>query len=88
MSIDVLDKIAKQRYIPAKTVIITSDDRKAWHAELRHLEREVFRDDLFEEFGVTNHPKAQATFDLAWERGYAAGLHQVYYRFSELVALL
>ena len=47
-----------------------------------------FKTDLFASFDVANHPKAEKAFDIAWDDGHAAGLHEVLYHFERLVDLL
>lgn len=61
--------------------------RKAHNAEAKALEQE-FERDIFEEFGVTGHPKADKVMSLAWARGHSEGLHSVYAEFVELVELI
>ena len=61
--------------------------RKAHNAEAKALEQE-FERDIFEEFGVMDHPKAAKVMSMAWERGHSEGLHRVYEEFSELVELI
>jgi hypothetical protein len=47
-----------------------------------------FQADLFEEFGVSNHPKRFKAFDYAWQKGHSAGHSDVYSAFSEIVELI
>ena len=49
---------------------------------------EEFRKDLFEEFGVTNHPKAPNVYEYAYDRGHAYGFSGVYDEFSDIVELV
>jgi hypothetical protein len=61
--------------------------RAAFRAETAAL-NEKFRDDLYDEYGVTGHPKAAMVFDKAWERGHSEGLENVANHFSDLVELI
>lgn len=48
-----------------------------------------FRDDLFKENGVANHPKAQKAYDIAYRaREDGGGLQAVIDMFEELAELL
>jgi len=49
---------------------------------------DLFRKDLFEEFGVEDNPKSNYAFGIAWDRGHSSGLHEVYQHFAELAPLL
>jgi len=61
--------------------------REAYNADEARLLRE-FKADMFEDCGVTGHPKADKAFDIAWSHGHASGLYDVYCYFSELAELL
>lgn len=63
------------------------DEMRKWKAETRRLEREVFRKDLAEEFGMTDHPKEEKVWNKAWEEGRSSGLMEVYYEYQELVGI-
>lgn len=54
----------------------------------RHDEKTVFKLDLFEVFEVTNHPRAEHLFKLAWEHGHSHGFHEVLLHFEEMVLLI
>jgi hypothetical protein len=49
---------------------------------------EEFVNDLFENFNVMNNPKKDKAFALAWEKGHANGLEEVYNEFYDLVELI
>jgi len=61
--------------------------RKAYATETRRLEAQ-FKTDLLAEYGVTDHPKADRCYSLAWEHGHAAGLAEVAGYFDEFVELI
>jgi hypothetical protein len=48
----------------------------------------LFAEDLFEEFGVTNNPKKDKCFARAWEHGHSSGYSEVYNYFSDFVELI
>lgn len=52
-------------------------------ARLMHL----FKLDCFTDAGLLKNPFTGALYDLAWERGHAAGLQEVYNIFMELAVL-
>lgn len=47
-----------------------------------------FKNDLFEEFDVTNNPKRDLCYAKAWEHGHSAGLAEVANYFSDFVELI
>jgi hypothetical protein len=47
-----------------------------------------FKEDLFEEFGVSQNPKRELCYSFAWEEEHANGLESVYDRFSDFVQLI
>ena len=58
------------------------------YGEEKHKLHEEFVNDLFEKFGVSDNPKRHKAFDLAWEKGHANGLEEVYNEFYDLVELI
>jgi hypothetical protein len=63
------------------------EQRTKWNIENARLHTE-FKEDIFEEFGVQNHPKRERVFELAWDRGHSSGFFEVYLVFEELVELI
>jgi hypothetical protein len=59
---------------------------KLYQEENLKLQNE-FRRDLIEKYEMTNHPKANAIFDKAWDIGCSSGLESVDYYFQDLVEL-
>jgi hypothetical protein len=49
---------------------------------------DVFRAELYEYYGVTDNPKADAVYDKAYDRGHSAGLGEVSSIFGDLVELI
>jgi len=47
-----------------------------------------FKRDLIADHNLTNHPKADKCYFLAWDLGYSVGLHEVSKYFSELKTLI
>ena len=60
---------------------------KRYNEESSKLYKE-FQNDLFEEFEVSDNPKKDKCFDLAWEYGHSSGYREVYNYFSEFVELI
>jgi hypothetical protein len=54
---------------------------------LAEKEREFIKD-LFEEFGVTDNPKKELCYSIAYDMGHAYGFSEVYSKFSDLVELI
>lgn len=48
----------------------------------------LFMKDLFEEFGVTDNPKKDKCFNLAWRYGHSVGFSEVYNYFSDFIELI
>ncbi len=59
----------------------------AYNTERCQLEKQ-FKIDLLAEHGVTNHPKADAAYSMAWDRGHSSGYSEIALEFGELVDLL
>lgn len=49
---------------------------------------ELFKKDLFEEYGLTGHPKADMAFSIAWDMGHSSGLSEVDIYFAQIAPLL
>lgn len=47
-----------------------------------------FKKDLFEEYGVSNNPKAEKCYSIAYELGHSNGYNEIGYYFSEIVELI
>ena len=82
----------KEEYPNALIQEVLDDDaykahRKEYDDESAKLHEE-FVNDLFEEFGVSDNPKRYKAFGLAWEKGHANGLGDVYNEFDDLVELI
>lgn len=60
---------------------------KEYNAESTKLHQE-FKNDLFDAFGVTDNPKKDRCFELAWEHGHPSGYEEVYNYFGDFVELI
>ncbi len=63
------------------------DDKRAYHLDQARLQ-DIFKHDLFEEYGVEGNPKAERCYAMAWEHGHSSGLSEVSIYFAELVTLI
>lgn len=76
------------------TKVNYEDRMKKWKQEKRKWRErcnaihEHFKKDLFEYLDITNHPKREKLFELAWEYGHSNGLNSVVDYAEELVELL
>ena len=61
--------------------------RAAHNDELRDLQKK-FQRDLEKDSGMTGHPKADALFAKAWERGHSGGYGEIYGEYLDLVELV
>jgi hypothetical protein len=77
--------------VPNERVCTNEEEVKAsrikYNTEENLLHQE-FKNDLFEEFGVTDNPKKELLFDKAWDDGHYAGYSEVYNCFEGLVDLI
>lgn len=53
-----------------------------------HARENQFKTELFAEYGMTNHPKAEKCYNLAWENGHAHGFSEVAVHFAEYAELV
>lgn len=77
-------------FIEAKSYFLKDDYQEAIKAYNRG-EGEVtdrFKKDLLEELGVNDHPKADALFSKAWDKGHSSGYSEVYNAALDLVDLI
>ncbi len=59
---------------------------EAYRRKVADLEAE-FRKDLLEEFGLTNHPKADKIYSYVWDKGHSSGYGEMYNIMSDLADL-
>lgn len=94
---DIRDKINSGEYdVPSDVWVklreITNKvDKITWHRHIREIEQAnnmQFKNDLFEELNITNHPKREKLFELAWEHGHGAGLDDVVSYAEDFVELI
>lgn len=78
-------KIREGSYTPK--MLWSKETRQAYAKERGRLEQE-FKEDLLEENGVTDNPKADLCYQKAWEIGHHGGLSEVEIVFSDLVELI
>ena len=87
----VLEKINSGEYTsklyPKNLTRGSAEWREAWLLFKKDEQGKIiqFRDDLFREYGVENHPDRQTCFSMSWEEGHATGLADVAYYFIEYV---
>lgn len=59
------------------------EDKEAYNAALKVYRQEdqrlyaAFREEVLEENGILNHPKADKVFSMAWEDGHSSGYDEV-----------
>ncbi len=58
-----------------------------YHMEINRLYN-LFKKDLFEEYGVQDNPKVEKAFALAYDYGHSSGYPSIENYFSELVDLI
>ena len=70
--------------------MVRPEARKQFAAYRKEEERlyGLFRADLLAELGITEHPKADTLFRIAWDRGHSSGFSEVANEAVALVELL
>jgi len=48
----------------------------------------LFKEAIFYEAGITDHPKADVLFGVAWEQGHANGFSEVYGCFEDMLPII
>jgi hypothetical protein len=61
--------------------------RRAYNQETARL-NELFKNDVLDELGVTDNPKADLLWSHAWDLGHSGGLHEVFGYATNLVGLI
>lgn len=74
-----------------KETVIDRVAQKSHQAEYRVEESRLdteFKSDLFEDLGITDNPRREKLFSLAWEIGHSIGYSEVYRVACDLVELI
>jgi hypothetical protein len=70
-----------------ETKLNYKEGKDAWNIDQGRL-HELFERDLFAYYGVTNNPKKNQCYQIAWEMGHAHGINEVASHFSDIVELI
>lgn len=62
-------------------------DKDAWNSDQGRLCDE-FEKDLFAHHGVTDNPKKELCYQVAWQLGHSSGIHEIAVYFSDIVELI
>jgi hypothetical protein len=81
---EIMIEIEKQKAAYKETYDEYWKKSKLKSAELE----EEFVKDLYDEYGVTDNPKANLCYSKAWDSGHSYGLSEVHTHFSNLVDLI
>lgn len=94
---EMYDRVNTGRYnnpvvIPERAADGENDEEvrsaRALYHDVQRQRTDQFRYELLDWYKLTAHPKAGLAFQIAWDRGHAAGLHEVVAEFDSLVELL
>ena len=66
----------------------TADANRKSNREAELGTRNAFRKALAETYGVTEHPKEERLWELAWSKGHSNGYSEVALEYDELVTLI
>jgi hypothetical protein len=80
-----------QNFYRTKLPYFTSKGNPEGAKAFREAERylaECFKRDLFEELGITNNPKAEILYRIAYDLGHSGGYSEVYGYAQDLVELI
>jgi hypothetical protein len=80
-------KHADDMEVHAQAVTKCLKEMDKYHAEQARLDT-LFKQDALAEVGLTNHPKADKAYGLAWENGHSSGLSEVYNHLLDYAELL
>ncbi len=86
-----LDNDAYRVTYPSSRDFNSQDDYRIAISNFKQQEAEQtlkFREDLESEYGLSEHPKRNVLWHLAWEHGHSSGLWNVYSWYDELSELL
>lgn len=61
--------------------------KEEWNKEMSRT-MTLFRSDILDDLGLTDHSKANKLFEMAWDRGHSDGLRAVYEWAERLSRLL
>lgn len=61
---------------------------REWNRQAELGKREAFRKTLAEAYGISDHPKEDLLWRMAWSRGHANGYAEVASEYDELVELI
>lgn len=79
------EKIEGGDYKPK--IIYTRETKREYLTEEYRLIIQ-FKNDILDDTGLLNHPKADKAWDMAWDRGHSSGLYSVYTELQYLADLL
>lgn len=68
--------------------MLVRDQKRAQYRERERIIYSMFKRDALEALGVSDHPKVDKLWTLAWEHGHASGFHDVWSWLNELVVLI
>jgi hypothetical protein len=86
-------KYRKEDY-PQSSVIQKSFDKESYNEERTSYytelaqKREEFRNDLFEEFDIVNHPKAETALEISTRISESDDFEKIYEIFEEIIVLI
>ena|SRR5579863_2654525 len=80
----VYQKANRGDYVPK---LDYKENKEAYRLEQQRLNAQ-FKTDLELEHGVTDNPKRDKLFDIAWSQGHSAGWSEVALHYDELVELI
>jgi len=63
-------------------------ENREWNRQAEAGVRNSFRKTLAQAYGVSEHPKEERLWELAWSKGHANGYAEVALEYDELVTLI
>lgn len=87
---DIYEKIKTNYYrtkLPYVNMYQDPSGYDAYHHDQCSLDSE-FQEDALEHAGLTNHPKANKVWSMAWDHGHSAGWSEILYWVVELSTLV
>lgn len=90
---DTVESLAKARGYTRKVEITDEDlaafkQRESDYYKEQRRRAEQFKQDLFEELEISDHPKREILLEKAWDRGHAHGYREVFVCAEDLLDFL
>jgi len=84
---ETIDQLEKTKIELITAQNIQEEQKKAYEAEEIKIRKQI-KSDIFEDLGITENPKAEKLWDIAYQHGRHSGYNAIYAYASDLVELI